>query len=520
MMKRELKEAARYDKASIDRDIREGFRRGHRWHNRFHLEMPYGFLSAPSGLCWWKGEYHIFANWNPFGCESDEKCWIHTSTRDFISYSLPEMALWPDAAEDSNGCGYGCACTEDGHMRIVYTGATGGSLSPVQRFGTWLKAEKKIRRDEIAINTIPDGFGDIFRGPHIFKRNGTRYMILGTNGADKDGCAVIYREENSLSGEDLLYEAQEESSEVSYEGDSLPVSSSGKKWTFLGRIQTRYDGKPMGYIWENPSLLHFGSYDVLAFCPKGLEPQTYAWQNLYQSGYMTGKISFSSMKFLGGEFQEFDKGFDFYAPQIFEHAGRHFMIGWMCMPDRTKDYPTIENGWMGNFTMPRELVLRQGHIYSKPSEEMKSLRIAGSEQEIHKRDIVHDDWPLAEGAEALLNIRMGNAESIEVSVRYGIERLTFRFDRRTQVVEIDRSEMKNGGRGVRRFMLSADDRLNLRLFVDHSAVEAFLQYGEEAASLLVFPEKYILPELALDAHAPIAEITGTIWKLDGMKLRA
>ena len=55
MMKRELKEAARYDKASIDRDIREGFRRGHRWHNRFHLEMPYGFLSAPTGLCWWKG---------------------------------------------------------------------------------------------------------------------------------------------------------------------------------------------------------------------------------------------------------------------------------------------------------------------------------------------------------------------------------------------------------------------------------------------------------------------------------
>ena len=131
-------------------------------------------------------------------------------------------------------------------MRIVYTGATGGSLSPVQRFGTWLKAEKKIRRDEIAINTIPDGFGDIFRGPHIFKRNGTRYMILGTNGADKDGCAVIYREENSLSGEDLLYEAQEESSEVSYEGIHYRFHHQGRN----GHSLDVYKRVTMGNRWD------------------------------------------------------------------------------------------------------------------------------------------------------------------------------------------------------------------------------------------------------------------------------
>ena len=98
-------------------------------------------------------------------------------------------------------------------------------------------------------------------------------------------------------------------------------------------------------------------------------------QNIYQAGYVAGHASLDAMTLLHGKFQELDHGFDFYAPQIFQHEGRNLMLGWMGMPDKDSDYPTAEQGWMYSLTMPRELTLRQGHIYSKPAREMKALRI-------------------------------------------------------------------------------------------------------------------------------------------------
>lgn len=49
------------------------------------------------------------------------------------------------------------------------------------------------------------------------------------------------------------------------------------------------------------------------------------------------------------EFQEWDMGFDFYAPQTFEDAkGRRILIGWMGLPDVEEEYtnPTAKDeGW-------------------------------------------------------------------------------------------------------------------------------------------------------------------------------
>ena len=72
--------------------------------------------------------------------------------------------------------------------------------------------------------------------------------------------------------------------------------------------------------------------------------------------------------------------------------------------------------------------------------------------------------------------------------------------------------MKNGGRGVRKFKLPAANNLNIRLFIDRSAIEVFFQQGLEAASLLVYPMTDIIPQLELKTDRPVA-ITGAIWQL-------
>ena len=218
-----------------------------------------------------------------------------------------------------------------------------------------------------------------------------------------------------------------------------------------------------------------------------------------------------------GRFQELDKGFDFYAPQVFQHEGRQILLGWMGMPDRDMDYPTKEKGWMYSLTMPRVLTLRQGHIFSQPARELRALRVEETAVDIDAEAVSSMAQPLSEGAEILLDIHLGEASNVDIALNYGMEKLLFHYDRLTQIMTIDRDGMKLGGRGQRRFKLYVDKVLYLQLFVDKTASEAFFQHGEEAATLFVFPQKHILPELSLSADKPLETVSGRIWELEAIR---
>ena len=72
--------------------------------------------------------------------------------------------------------------------------------------------------------------------------------------------------------------------------------------------------------------------------------------------------------------------------------------------------------------------------------------------------------------------------------------------------------MKLGGRGKRRFKLFADKELDVQLFVDRTAVELFMQNGEETASFFVFPEADVKPQLIISSDSAI-DAVGTIYEL-------
>ena len=79
---------------------------------------------------------------------------------------------------------------------------------------------------------------------------------------------------------------------------------------------------------------------------------------------------------------------------------------------------------------------------------------------------------------------------------------------------IDRTGMKLGGRGKRVFKLYAEDTLSMRVYVDHSAVEAFFQHGEEAAAIAIFPEKNIQPMLRVFSDVDMRLLSGVLWELE------
>jgi beta-fructofuranosidase len=472
------------DKKAIDARVKNELLLAHSWRNRFHIEMPFGLINDPNGLSFYEDAYHIFYQWNPYGCEHKNKCWAHVKTRDFIHYTVPELALWPSDAFDKNGCYTGCAYVEGDKLHVVYTGNVKNEKNErrsYQRMGT-LQADGTINKERVLIAQQPKGYTDHFRDPYVFTRDKEKYMLLGCQSLEKKGGVVLY---HRVDGE----------------------------WVFVSALKTALGD--FGYMWECPNLLQFRRQDVLFFSPQGIEAEEYAYQNRYQSGYIVGGLNTKTAEFAHGDFTETDRGFDFYAPQVFTHEGRNILIGWIGMPENEAEYPTAEKGWIYSLTMPRTLTLRDDHIYAEPVKEVRDLRMKVM-QEIDAENVETIHAILPREAEILLNIELGKAAKLTLDVLFSEEKVVFLYDAVKQVMTIDRRGMQLGGHGVRRFRLAAEEHMQLRIFLDHTVIELFCQYGEETATLMVFPKKGYMPELRLAADDILPHVTGTIWKLGGI----
>ena len=227
-----------------------------------------------------------------------------------------------------------------------------------------------------------------------------------------------------------------------------------------------------------------------------------------------------------GKFHELDKGFDFYSPQVFANEARHIMVGWVGMPDLVDQIPSAEDGWLYSLTMPRELTIHQGKVRSQPVKEMEALRQERTDVDVSNTQKMPINLP--KGSESEINITFGQARKVEFSINWGKEKFAIKYDRDTQIITLDRNGMTLGGKGIRpfndgkntdvdigirKFKLFTNLELNFRLFIDSSVIELFLQDGEEACSVLVYPEEDIAPVLEFCADKPIQRIAGKVWQL-------
>ena len=498
----------RFNKAEVDARAREAVLKGGRWHNIFHVDAPYSLISDPNGLCCCDGTYHIFCQWNPTPINQNwhkNKSWMHTATKDFVNYTMPELSLWPGDEYDKDGCHSGCGFVEDGKVRIFYTANCRDEnyqRTVAQRFGT-LQEDGSIVKEEIQIHCNPEGYTAHFRDPNFFYRNGIRYFAMASqrmsdypakSSRPVNGCVIIYKEKP--------------------EGG----------WECLGEVKTDY--YDFGYMWECPNLMQFEDMDVLIVCPQGVHHEELKYQNHCLAGYFIGHFSVDSLDMIHGKFHELDKGFDFYSPQVIANTARHILIGWIGMPDLTDTVESAKDGWLYTLTMPRELTIHQGKVRSQPVEEMKALRKARTDVDVSNAQNIPINLP--EGSETELDLTFGAARKVEIAVNWGDEKFIMAYDRNNQIFTLDRNQMKLGGKGIRpfndgkntdvnigfrKFKLFANQNLNFRLFVDKSAIELFLQDGEEACSLLIYPESDAAPVLTIDSDKPLQRVSGKVWEL-------
>ena len=152
------------------------------WKLNYHFETPFGLINDPNGLSYYNGEYHLFFQWNPFGCEHKFKHWGLVKTRDFINYTIPKAVLAPTDWYDKNGCYSGSALVYNDKLELLYTGNVKDEEGNRESYqvraicdenGNVIKVGPTLLNEE-----RPEGYTAHFRDPKLFEKDGVTYKEL------------------------------------------------------------------------------------------------------------------------------------------------------------------------------------------------------------------------------------------------------------------------------------------------------------------------------------------------------
>lgn len=461
------------------------------WELGFHLRSPRAWLNDPNGCCQFRGRYLVYYQYNPYWPELDQKAWGLFSSPDLVHWRYEGVPIEPSLPEDRNGAYSGCSFVEHGaasdggdllHVfytgnvicpapdhdpqdrRLVYHGREANEITCSSEDGIHFGEKAVVLRTA----DYPDVCSRHVRDPKVWREDGTLHMLLGARHIDGRGMCLLYDSDDGLA------------------------------WRFRQFVESDY---PFGYMWECPNLVQLADgHEFLAFSPQGL-PRAYdRWHNLWQAGYIPLSNRLLDTSVVDErDFVEWDHGHDFYAPQTFEdESGRSILIGWLGGFDPHTTSAPDGLDWCHCLTVPRLLERddETGLLLQTPVPELEQLR--GTCGELARTDETtvagrHADI-LIEGIHGEGSLILD--DSLEIWFKEG------RFGVRYLV------EKHAGGRSER--SISLDELRSLRVLVDGSVVEAYVNGGRH-----VFSSRWFCEELCeLAVVATFAFEMGRIWTME------
>ncbi|MBB6024114.1 beta-fructofuranosidase [Paenibacillus sp. JGP012] len=437
------------------------------WRQSYHIQPVTGLLNDPNGFSYYEGYYHLFYQWFPLGTEHGMKYWYHTRSRDLVHWENIGVAIEPGSPYDSHGAYSGSAVEKDGRLNLIYTGNTRDEnwiRHPYQCLAVMDEQHVVTKYEQPVISEVPPGYTEHFRDPKVWLHGDVYYCVIGAQRTDETGCTVLY------------------------------CSADLKHWQFLGEIITALPS--FGYMWECPDYMELDGQGVLIFSPQGIQAVGDQFQNIYQSGYLMGDpLDLATGVFNHSPFQELDRGFDFYAPQTMHSPdGRRILVAWMGLPDLV--YPTDDSGWAHCLTIPRQLSVQGNKLIQRPVAEMEQLR--REKQGMEAKLTLDDECKAVANFHGITyelecEISLKGAEHAGIEFRASAtEKTVIQYDRLQHKLILDRSQsgaaLSEANGTIRQCALEADV-IKLRMFVDSSSVELFVNDGQEVFTSRIFPSR-------------------------------
>ena len=421
------------------------------YRQHFHIQAVTGLMNDPNGFVWHDNRWHLFYQWCPWGAVHGLKHWYHIVSKDLVTWKNLGVCLLPDQEDgyDNKGVYSGSAMPIGDKIYLYYTGNhrdpdwTRHAYTCLARLGNDGWPEKY----PLPLFGANPGYTEHQRDPKITRVPGQDkyFMIIGAQTLDKRGCVLVY------SSEDLQH-----------------------GWTFAGELKVP-GFEAFGDMWECPSIEHIGGHDVLLLCPQHLTlPGRGGSQN--HNGYILGTMDWETLTFTpDGAFHVLDFGFDSYAAACannLQDADKAILIAWMGLPDVS--YPTDDEDWAGCLTRPRELTVRGRRLIQQPLSELKKLRD-------EKIDLTVE-----------LDCRRGDVRIDMFTDKNGSGGLSIIYDEEKKEITVDRGGMHilfNESEGESRTRPLENGLSHLRIFVDSSSIEIFVNDGDAVFTSRIFPDQ-------------------------------
>ncbi len=450
------------------------------WRPQYHFTPPKNFMNDPNGMVFYKGEYHLFYQYNPEGNVWGHMSWGHAISTDMVHWRNLPVAI----PEDPKYMAY------SGSAVVDWNNSSGLCKNPDPKdhsclIAIYAAAYKDRQKQHIAFsddrgrtwtnytgNPVVDLDAPDFRDPKVFWYEPQKKWVMVAVLADERTAVFLdstdlkkwtVRSKFGPAGDD---DGQWECPDLL----ELPVEGTNdKKWVL---IINRNPGAPAGGTGVRYLV---GSFDGKQFTDE-TSPTIKRWA---------------------------DYGKDFYATNSFNDMqvgdGRKIWMGWTSNWLYAKDEPTVL--WRGAQSIPRKLTLRRTEagiiLVQAPVRELQSLR--GKPFEIHDASIQDANRKIAEAGvkgetyEIEAEFEPQQAGEIGFLLRKGANAWTLvavRPAANSLVVDRTRSGVVSFSKdfpGSFTATLQNTQRIKLHIFVDRSSVEVFANDGEKVMTDRVYP---------------------------------
>lgn len=399
----------------------------------FHVTAPAQWINDPNGPIFHNGYYHLFYQLHPYSDNSGSKYWGHVRSRDLAKWEHLPIAIAPSGNRGEAEIWSGCATINGlGQPMIFYTSIAAGKPA-MHHAEQWAATSDNdlIEWHKSPANPVLTealhGEKKVYdwRDPFVLTHDKKTFMVMGGSlNESKGGQAVVF-----------LYEAE-----------TIDLI----QWKYRGILFQHPDAEVRTA--ECPNFFQLDKEWVLFVSPYG------------KVQYFIGAFDAASGRFHPRARGLLDCGPNFYAPNtMLIPDGRRLVWGWV------NGFPG-GHGWNGCLSLPREISFsRKGELRQVPAPQLTKLR--GKKSSWRNLNIKSEPQSIALPGgntfelETQIDLQSAAELTLQIKSDYDAPPITIAFTGLELRVQDARHP----------FFLSKGDReLRLRIFVDRSVLEVFV----------------------------------------------